>query len=97
MPRAGLVVRQPQFGLRRLERILDRPALAFHPHQGVDWRAGRTPGREERQIPIGEAAPDQQAARPQAGEIFVVFLGREISEFDIGPVIQARSLGAVAG
>ena len=43
-----------------------------------------------------EAAPDQQPARPQAGEVLVVFLRLEIGQLEIGPVIQARSLGADA-
>src|SRR3954466_11266122 len=94
MPRAGLVVRQPQLRLGGLECILDGPALAFHPHQLIDRRTGRTPGREERQIPISKGASDQQATGPQAGEVFVVLSRLKISEFEISPVIQARSLGA---
>lgn len=92
-PRAGLVVGESQLGLGGLERILARPAMALHPHQGLDRCAGRAPGGEERQISITEAAPDQQAARPQAGEVLVVFLRLKIGEFEISPVIQARSLG----
>src|SRR5687768_17858855 len=97
VPRARLVVAETQLRLGGLERVLDRPALALHPHQRVDRRAGRAPGREERQTPIGEAAPDQQAARPRTGEVLVVFVSLEIGEFEISPVIQACSLGTIAG
>src|SRR4029450_1635985 len=96
VPRARLVVRQPQLGLGGLERILDRPAPAFRPPQSRDRGAGWTPGREERQILIAEGASDQQTARPQAGEVFVVFLRLEIRQLHISPVVQARPLGAVS-
>src|SRR5918997_5633184 len=96
MPRARLVVGETQLRLGGLECILNRPSLPLHPHQLSDWGPGRTPGREERQILIDKAAPDQQAAGPQAGEIIVVFLRPEIRQLDISPVIQAQALGAVS-
>jgi hypothetical protein len=96
MPAARLVVVEPKFGLGGLERILDRPAMALHPHQGLHQRAGRTPRGEERQILIGDGAPDQQTARPQAGGLGAVFLGLKVRQLDRGPVIQARSLGPVS-
>jgi hypothetical protein len=70
--------------------------MALHPHQGVNQRAGRTPSGEERQILIGDVAPDQQTTRPQAGVLGAVFLGLKVRQLDIGPVIQARSLGTVS-
>ncbi len=97
LPGTGFVVGQTQLCFGGLERVLDCPALSLHPHQGLDRGTSRAPGREERQIPIRDGAPDQQASCPQAGEILVVFLRLEIGELNIGPVIQARSLGAVAG
>ena len=59
MPGAGLVVRQTQFRLGGLERILDRPAPPFHRHQRLDRGASRAPGREEGEFPIREAAATQ--------------------------------------
>jgi hypothetical protein len=65
VPGAGLVVRQPEFRLRGLEGILDRPAVSFDRNQRGDPGAGRTPGREEGQLVVAEAAADQKTARPQ--------------------------------
>jgi hypothetical protein len=96
VPGAGLVVGQAEFGLGGFERILDRPAPALHPHQPVPGRASRAPGREERQIVIREAAPDQQAPRPHAGMLGAEFGGLKIGEFDIGPIRETRSLGAAS-
>src|SRR5215204_1696343 len=92
VPGAGLVVGQAEFGFGGFERILDRPAPALHPHQPVPGRAGRAPGREERQILIREAAPDQQAPRPHAGMLGAVFRGLKIGEFDIGPILPSIML-----
>src|SRR5215216_583035 len=96
LPRAGFVMRQAQLRFGGLKRVLNRPTLPLDPHQDLERRAGRTPGREERQVLITEAASDQQATGPQAGEILVVLLRLKISEFEISPVVQACSLGAVA-
>src|SRR5688500_16897994 len=97
VPGAGFVMREAQLGFSRLERILNGPAMTLRLHQRVDRCPGRTPGREERQMLIIEAAPDQQTARPQAGEIRVVFIRREISQLEISPVVQARPLNAIPG
>ena len=64
VPGACLVMVEAEFVLGGLEAVLDRPALALHPHQRFDGRPGRAPCREEGQIAIGDIAPDQQAARP---------------------------------
>src|SRR5512144_841594 len=49
-----------------LEAVLDRPAATFGTDQGLDGRALRAPGGEKGQALVGEAASDEQAARPQA-------------------------------
>ena len=67
VPRAGLVVRQPEFGLRGLEGILDCPAVPFDRNQGGDPGSGRAPGLEEGQLAVAETAADQKTARPQSG------------------------------
>jgi hypothetical protein len=66
VPGAGLVVGETEFGLRRLEGVLDRPTAPFNAGQRLDRRPLGAPRREERQASIGEMAPDQQAARPWA-------------------------------
>ena len=64
MPRAGLVMVEPEFVLGRLKTILDRPAMSLDRDQGFDARSKRTPSGEERQVPISDVAADQQAPRP---------------------------------
>src|SRR5512147_2366890 len=49
-----------------LEAVLDRPAATFGTDQGLDGRALRAPGGQKGQALVGEAASDEQAARPQA-------------------------------
>ena len=66
VPRAALVVGQPNFRLGGLERILDRSAAALYHHQLFDRGTDRAPGGEVGERPIRQAAPHQQAARPQA-------------------------------
>ena len=66
MPGPGFVVVQPKLGLGHLKSVLDRPAMTLHRDQCLDRRAGRTPGREIGHLAITDAAPDQQAAGPQA-------------------------------
>ena len=64
VPGARFIVVEPEFVLGRFETILDRPAMSFDLDQGFDARSGRTPGREEGHIAIGDVATDQQAPRP---------------------------------
>src|SRR5512134_3926469 len=52
VPASRLVVIEPEFVLRCLKCILDRPARAFHPDQRPDICAVRTPGREEGKLLI---------------------------------------------
>src|SRR5919112_693967 len=97
LPGAGLVVGQPQFRLGRLERVLNGPALPLHSHQDLDRRTSRTPGREECQIIIREAAPDQQAACPYTREILVVLISLSVGQLEVRPVVQAGPFRAVSG
>ena len=56
MPGAGFVMVEPQLVLRSLKAILDGPTAALDLDQGLDACPGRAPGREERQILIGDVA-----------------------------------------
>ena len=94
VPGAGLVVGQPELGLGGLERVLDGPAPPLDLARGTDRGAGRAPGGEERKLSVGQAAPDQEPARPQAGQAVVVLACFEVGELAVGPVIHALTLGA---
>ena len=73
MPGPGFIVVQPEFVLRRLKAVLNRPTMAFNLDQGPDRGSRRTPGGEERHIPVGKIAPDQQPTCPGAGLCAVIF------------------------
>src|SRR3954462_8826332 len=60
-------------------------------------KPGRAPGREEGELAVGDGAPDQQAARPQAGKAVVVLGGLEVGQLQVGPAVEPRALGALAG
>jgi hypothetical protein len=64
MPGAGLVVSETQLRLGGLEGVLDGPAPPLNGDQDLDPGPGRAPGGEEGKLPIREAAPDQEPARP---------------------------------
>ena len=93
VPGAGLVVSEPEFGLGRLERILDAPTSSLDADQGLDRRAGRAPGREVGALAVSQAAPDQEPPRPQAGLVVGTI---EVGQFAVGPVVQPRVLRPVA-
>ncbi len=76
-----------QFGLGGLEAVLDGPAAPLDHGQPLDGSAGRAPGGEVGAFSIGDAAPDQQAAGPQAGVRAPVFVCIEIGQFEIRPVV----------
>jgi hypothetical protein len=59
VPAAGLVVVEPELGLGGLERVLDRPAPPLDADQRLERRRLGAPRREEGQLPVGEAAPDE--------------------------------------
>ena len=98
MPGARFVVVEPQLVLRGCKAVLDGPAAALDLDQRLDAGARRAPGREEGQILIGDVAADQQAARPLACVCVrdIVFVGIEISQLAIDPVVLARTLRPVA-
>jgi hypothetical protein len=94
MPGAGLVVVEAQFVFRRLEAVLDGPALSFHIDQHRNWGAGGAPGGEEGQVTVKGIATDQKTPCPKTGQGLVVFGGFKISQFQIGPVEQPLALAA---
>ncbi len=97
-PRPGLVGIKAQFRLGRLEAVLDRPAPAFHAHQQLQRGPLGAPSGEEGQALIGQTAPDQQAARPQALAAGIALLGGlEIGQLPIGPVIRPWPFAPLAG
>ncbi len=111
VPGPAFVVVEAELGLGGLEAVLDGPALPFDRHKGADARAGSVsfadiapgdrfamaPGGEERARAVGDAAPDQQAARPQAMAAGIALsLGVEVGQLHIRPVVDARPLGARA-
>ena len=83
VPGPGLVVSKPEFGLGGLERVLDRPAPPLDAHQCLDRGPGRAPGREEREFPVGQAAPDQQATRPGPPQGGIERIGRKVSQLQV--------------
>src|SRR3979490_1665076 len=93
MPGSALVVIEPELVFRGLKTILDCPPMAFDRDQRFDGCSGRTPGGEEGEITIGDAAADQQTTRPQT-LICTEFFGLEIGQFEIAPVMQPRSFGS---
>ena len=64
VPGPALVVVEAELVLGGFEAVLNGSALAFNGNKGVDARAGWAPGGEKRACAVGDAAPDQQAARP---------------------------------
>ncbi len=93
---AYLVVIEAEFVLGGFEAVLDGPAMAFHRYQLFHRRAREAPCGEEGEIAVGDGAADQQAPCPLPGEGAVVFVGLEIGQFEIGPVVQARPFGSFA-
>src|SRR3954463_3321403 len=97
VPGAGLVVSKPEFGLGRLERVLDGPAPPFHSHQRADWCAGRTPSREVGPLSAGKAAADQEPAGPQPRPGGAIVVGPEVGQLAISPVIRTPADGVGVG
>ena len=83
MPGSALIMIEPELVFRGLKTILDCPPVAFDRDQRFDGCSGRTPGGEEGEIAIGDAAADQQTARPQTVICTVELLGLEIGQFEI--------------
>ena len=96
MPGPRLVVIEAELVLGGLKAVLNRPATAFHRYQLFHGGSPGAPGGEEGQIAISNVAADQKATRPLPCKGAVVFAAVEIGQFEIGPVVQARSLGSLA-
>src|SRR3954453_14662116 len=89
-PRAHLVLVQPGLALGFLKAALDPPALARNPHQLGQRRLLRRAGEIERELMRAALlAPDQPPGLPA--------WHRRRAVGQIRPVIQAWTLGAVAG
>jgi hypothetical protein len=87
---------EAEFALGRLERVLNRPALAFDRDQGLNAGALRTPGREVSERAVSEIAPDQQATGPGAAKTRVEPVRREVGQLQIRLVVEPRPLAALA-
>src|SRR3954451_5351339 len=96
VPAPGLVVVEAEFVLRRLERILDGPALPLDGDQRPDRGPSRAPGGEVGAFAVGEAAPDQQAACPDTGCAVPVLVCVQVGQLEVGPIGEPRSLRALA-
>lgn len=80
-----------------LEAVFDRPAMAFNGNKRLDVRPGRAPCGEECEITVADIASDQEATGPKPRFLFVVFVGIEIGEFAVGPVMKPSAFGALTG
>ncbi|WP_459178780.1 hypothetical protein [Sinorhizobium meliloti] len=80
-----------------LEAVFDRPAMAFNGNERLDARPGRAPCGEECEITVADIAPDQEATGPKPRFRLAVFVGIEIGEFAVRPVMKPRAFGALTG
>ncbi len=71
--------------------------MAFNGNERLDARPGRAPCGEECQIAVADVAPDQEATGPKPRFRLVVFVGIEVGEFAIGPVMKPCAFGAFTG
>ena len=94
VPGACLVVIETEFVLGGFEAVLNGPAMTFDRHELFQGRTLGAPCGEEGKIAVGNIAANQEAPRPLPHEGAVVFASIEISQFEIGPVMQARPLVA---
>src|SRR5260370_35913910 len=58
------------------------------------WCSRWAPGGEEGEVTIGDATTDQETARPQTIICTVEWLGLEVGQFEITPIVQPRSFGS---
>lgn len=68
--------------------------MAFDGDQRFNRCSRRAPGGEEGEVAVGDAPPDQQAARPQTIICAAELLALEIGQFEIAPIMQPRSFGS---
>src|SRR4051812_37717585 len=96
VPRPALIVIEAKLVLGGLETVLDGPTMTLDGSQRGYWGSGRTPGREECHLAVGDVAADQQSPRP-----YRVFCAAELTgqvgEFHIAPLVQPRPLGPGPG
>lgn len=71
--------------------------MAFDVNERLDVRSGRAPCGEECKIAIADIAPDQEATGPKPRFRLIVFVGIEVGEFTVGPVMKPRAFGALTG
>lgn len=71
--------------------------MAFNGNERLDARPGRAPCGEECQIAVAYVAPDQEATGPKPRFRLVVFVGIEVGEFAIDPVMKPCTFGAFTG
>src|SRR5208282_4109476 len=84
-----------EFVLGGFETVLDGPAMSVDRYQLLHGRVLGTPCGKESEITVGNVAADQETPRPLSGEGAVVFVGIEVGQFEIGPVMQARAFGSL--
>src|SRR3982750_2692325 len=96
VPGAALVVVETKFILSGLEALLHAPAGTLDTNQGVNRGAMGTPGGEVGEFAVEQAAADQKVAGPGTRNWRVIFVGIEIGERAIGPIIEPLAFGAVA-
>ncbi len=93
---AGLVVVEAELVLPRLERVLDGPAAALDGNEGLDRSAGGAPGGEVCELAVGRVTADQEAPRPEAFVAAEVLIGLGVGKLEVGLVVEARPLRALA-
>ena len=79
-----------------LEGVLNGPALPFDCDKGLDRGAGRAPGAEIGQFAVRTVTTDQQPTCPKPLGSVHVFVGFEMGERDVSPVVQPRAFRALA-
>ncbi len=85
-----------EFVLGGFEAVFDCPAMAFDGHKRLDVCPGGTPGCEESEIAVADIAADQKTAGPKARFRLIIFIGFEIGEFTVSPVMKPCALGPLA-
>src|SRR5580698_9096157 len=88
---------KPEFVFGGLKAVFYGPAMAFDIDERHDGCSSGTPCGEVGEVAIGNIAPDQQAARPQAVVFIVVLFRFKISQFEVTPIMQPRAFGSGAG
>ena len=89
VPGPGFVVVEAKLGLGGVEAVFDGPALPFDLDQRLDPGAGRAPRGEERMGAVGQAAPDQRAARPGAIQRRIELVRVEVGQLPAGRGVEA--------